>query len=142
MPDRHGPMRTGRFEVQIDSVEVAGFRRIDLPRRYSEVDTGPEGRKRIGQTSFDDLTMERGVKPGATELVDWRVAIEEGKVDQGRKEIAVVLQDEEGTPQFQWTFSDAWVKEYDPPELDASADGDIATESVTVAYDKMERKEV
>jgi len=33
------------------------------------------------------------------------------------------------------------VKDYDPPELDASADGDVATESITVAFDKMIRTE-
>ncbi|MEF8779810.1 MAG: phage tail protein [Haloferacaceae archaeon] len=148
MPDRHGPMRTGRFKVEIDDVEVAGFRTVELPRRYTELDEYREegesdARKQLwGQPEFDDLKMERGVAPGGTELFDWRTAVEEGKVDDGRKEISVTLMDEEGESQIRWSFDAAWPKEYHPPELDATADDEVATESITVAFDSMIREEV
>ena len=145
--DRHGPMKTGRFEVQIDDVEVPGWQSVTIPSRSTEQGEYREGndadyeKKVWGQTSFDDLEMERGVKPGDTRLYDWTKDIQAGNADSGRKEIAVILLDEEGAEQIRWEFQDAWIKQYDPPELDASADGDIAIESITVAYDKMERKE-
>ena len=66
-------MRTGRFVVEIDDVEVAGWRSVAIPSRSTEQDEYRE----------DD----------------------------------------------------------DPTELDAGADGDVATESITVAYDKMDRVE-
>lgn len=140
-------MRTGRFKVEIDDVEVPGWRTVTIPSssteqgEYREGDD-PDYEKQIwGQTSFDDLEMERGVQPGDTAVFDWRQAVMEGRVDEGRKEVAVVLMDEEGSPQIRWEFQQAWVKDYDPPELDASADGDVATESITVAFDKMIRTE-
>lgn len=147
MVDRHGPMKTGRFEVQIDDVEVAGWQSVTIPGKSVEQDEYREGndaeyaKKTWGQPSFDDLEMERGVKPGATELHDWIKDIQAGKADEGRKEIAVKLLDEEGEMQLQWEFRQAWIKEYSPPELDASADGDMATESVTIAFDEMIRTE-
>lgn len=148
MTDRHGPVRTGRFKVEIDEVEIAGWRSVTIPSTSTEQGEYREGnepgyeRKLWGQTTFDDLEMERGVQPGDTRIFDWRKDVIEGRVDSGRKEVAVTLLDEEGEPQIRWEFQGAWPKEYDPPELDASADGDIATESITVAYDKMERAEV
>ena len=63
-----------------------------------------------------------------------------GNLDEGRKELAVVLMDEEGADQIRWEFENAWVKDYEPPVLDASADGDVATESITVAFDMMTRE--
>jgi phage tail-like protein len=140
-------MRTGRFKVEIDDVEVPGWRSVTIPGsstekgEYREGDEPDYERQLWGQTTFDDLEMERGVKPGDTAIFDWRQSVMEGRVDEGRKELAVVLMDEEGQPRIRWEFQEAWVKDYDPPELDASADGDVATESITVAFDKMVRTE-
>lgn len=140
-------MRTGRFKVEIDEVEVPGWRSVTIPSRSTEKGeyrngNEPDHEKKIwGQTTYDDLEMERGVQPGDTKIHDWHLDVVNGKVDDGRKELAVILLDEQGDPQIRWEFQDAWISNYDPPDLDASADGDVATESVTVAYDKMERSE-
>lgn len=145
--DRHGPMKTGRFEVQIDDVEVAGWQTVTIPSisveqgEYREGNDADHEKKLWGQVTFDDLEMERGVKPGDTELYDWVKDIQAGKADEGRKEIAIKVNNEEGEMQLQWEFTKAWIKDYSPPELDASADGDVATESVTIAFDEMIRTE-
>ncbi len=82
-----------------DDVHVAGWQSVTIPGKSVEQDSYREGddaeyeRKTWGHPSFDDLEMERGVKPGDTKLHDW------------------------------------FVKDYDPPELDASADGDMAARS-------------
>lgn len=145
MPDRHGPMRTGRFKVKLGGTEIAGVQRVALPSRSTEQDEYREGsagpKKLWGETTFDDLEMERGLAPGATALLDWRRAVEEGRIEEGLKEVTVVLMNENGESVLQWDFTDAWPKNYEPPQLDASADGDIATESVTVAFDQMNRTE-
>lgn len=149
MPDRHGPMRTGRFEVQIDDVEVAGWQSVTIPSSSTEQGEYREEGKRSeteqlvfpGGDDLPDLAMERGVKPGDDRIFEWRRDVIRGG-DEGRKEITVILTDEKGEPVMRWRFREARVKDYDPPELDASADGDVATESITVAYDRMVREEV
>lgn len=151
--DRHGPMRTGRFKVEIDDVEISGWRSVTIPSS-----TG-DGTAQVihfdhvheqdlwEQTEFDDLEndshirMERGVQPGDTRIFDWREEVRLGELDDGGHEVAIVPMDEEGEPQIRWEFQSAWIKDYDPPELDADADGDVATESITVAFDKMVREE-
>jgi len=145
--DRHGPMKTGLFEVTIDEVEVPGWQTVTIPSisveqgEYREGNEAKHEKKMWGQVTFDDLEMERGVRPGDTELYDWVKDIQAGKADEGRKEIAVKVNNEEGEMQLQWEFTEAWIREYSPPELDASADGDMATESVTIAFDEMIRTE-
>jgi len=146
MVDRHGPMKTGLFEVTIDEVEVPGWKTVTIPSisveegEYREGNDAKEEKKLWGQVSFDDLEMERGVKPGDTKLHDWFEEVRNGNADSARKEISVKMQDEEGEPKVQFRFTDAWITEHDPPDL--SADGDVATESITVAFDRMVREEV
>ena len=148
MADRHGPMRTGRFSVEIDDVEVQGFRKVKIPSssteqgEYRDGDEPDHERKIWGETMFEDLELERGL-PGhdSSRLYDWREEIRAGNLDEGRKEVAVVLMDEEGEPQIRWEFEGAWIKYYDPPTLYASSDGDAATETVAIAFDKMVREE-
>lgn len=145
MQDRHGPMKTGRFEVQVDGGAVAGWTTVELPSRTSDVGEYREGdsdttsRTVVGRTEYEDLEMERGVRPDDTTLWDWRQDVEQGRTDDARKTVTVAVNDDGGNPGMVWEFTNAWVKEYSPPELDASADGDVATESITVAFDEMKR---
>lgn len=138
-------LRTDRFTVAVDGVEVPGWRSVTVPGsttqqgEYREGDEPDREKKTWGQTTFGNLEMERGVRPDDTRILDWRDAIREGRRDDGRKEVTVDLLDRRGDPQVRWTFSGAWIREYGPWELDASADGDVATESVTIAFDRMKR---
>ncbi|WP_254831448.1 phage tail protein [Haloglomus salinum] len=148
MADRHGPLRTGRFVVEVGGVEVSGFQVVDLPARSTKVQEYREGsdsdrqRKLTGQTEYEDLTMVRGARKDDASLYDWRKAIEQGKMEEGRKDLAVVLQDENGEEAIRWEFTNAWPKRYEPPRLDATAEGGgVATESVTVVFDEMQRPE-
>lgn len=146
--NRHGPVRKSRFAVEIGDIELEGWESVSLPSvtveegEYREGDDPDYEKNLWGQTAFDDLQMERQVRPTDNELWEWLREVREGGVDTGRKEVTVELLGEEGEARVKWQFSEAWVKEYDPPELDASADGDVATESITVAFDKMEREEI
>lgn len=144
---RDGPLERDDFTVEIEGEDVPGWQSVTIPGSSTEEGEYREGndpdheKKVWGQTTYDDLEMERGVYPGDTRLHDWHRAVVEGRTDDGRKELSVTLLDGQGDPQFRWAFEGAWIKEYDPPELDASADGEVATESVTIAYDRMVRTE-
>lgn len=148
MADRHGPARTGRFKVEIDDVEVPGWQTVTIPSssteqgEYREGDE-PDWETQIwGQTTFSDLVMERGVQPGDTQIFDWREEVREGDLDEGRKNVDVTLMDEEGEDLLRWEFNNAWIKVYEPPTLDASADDEVATEKISVAFDTMDRVEL
>jgi phage tail-like protein len=144
MPDRHGPLRTGRFKVEIDDVEVAGWQTVTIPGNSTKETTYREGedsdhqRKLWGQTEYDDLEMERMMAD--TTVHDWRNKVLQGKLEEGRKTVKVTIQNENGEDEIQWEFTNAWPKEYQPPELDASTEEEFPRESVTVVFDEMVRE--
>lgn len=163
MPDRRGPVRKSRFTVQIDDVQVPGWQSVELPSITTQESTyrngnEPEQSRRLwGRTEYGDLTMERGVEPSSagnsqipgggapvgTKLFDWYKKVRQGKVADARKTITVQVFNEQGpqgAPTAKWVFEKAWPKEYQPPSLDATASGDIATETITCAFYKMDRK--
>jgi phage tail-like protein len=139
-------MRTNRFRVEIDGLAAAGFRRVDLPgqetreARYREGnDARPTERSLTGGLNGGaDLVLERGAKKGETILADWYKMVEQGKLGEARRVIAVVILDEEGQAQLRYEFSNAWPKRYEPPTLDAMA-GNVGTETLVVTYEDMQR---
>lgn len=143
MPDEHGPMRTGRFTVSIADTEIAGFTHVTIPSSTTSDGSDSEYEtKTWGQTTYDDLVLERAIIPGDSQLRDWRDEVVMGKAETAPKPVAVTLEDEDGNPQITWEFSEAWIKGYEPPELVASDDGGkVATETVTVAFEDLTRVE-
>ncbi|QLG48116.1 phage tail protein [Natrinema halophilum] len=146
--DRHGPMRTGRFTVQINDTEIAGFQHVKIPGSSTERDeyrdgSDPDYEKKLwGKTTYDELELVRGFVPGDPVLREWKDDVIAGKVDSGRKKVTVSLMNEDGEAVIEWQFSNSWITEYEPPELDANAEENVGTEAVTVAFDKMVRTEV
>lgn len=148
MADRHGPLRASMFKVELDGVQVKGFKNIDLPEQktqqveYREGNDPDFNRRLWGRTQYEDLVLERGVKKGDTKLYDWRKKVNQGNLKEARKNIAVVLLDEMKQPQIRYEFTKAWPKVYEAPTLDAGDQGgagNVATETVVVAYDEMKR---
>lgn len=147
LQQRHGVERD-RIRVEIDEEAIPGWRSITIPGSQTEEGEYSEGEEPDyentiwGRTTFDDLRMEREFDPDESSLYDWREEVRMGNVDDGLKELVVSLLDGDGEPIVSWQFSQAWVKEYDPPELNSSTDSDVPTESITVDYENMEREEV
>lgn len=155
--DRRGPARKSRFMVQIEDIQVPGWVRVELPdaqigvAEYREGDEADQDRQLWGPPEYDDLTMVRGVEsasagnaqvpgpgtPVGTKLYDWFKKAKDGKLTEARKPVTVELYNEagpQGAPVARWEFEKAWPKEYSPPTLDARARGEIAMESLTLAF--------
>lgn len=163
LPDRRGPIRKSRFSVQIEDVQVPGWFRVELPAQrlatteYREGHEPEQDRQLWGRTEYDDLTMVRGVEPATAgnsvipgegapagmKLFDWFKKARQGKLAEARKKVTVQVFNEsgpQGAPVAKWVFEKAWPKEYSPPDLDASARGEIAMEELTLDYYKYDRK--
>lgn len=145
MPDRHGPYRSNRFLVEIDGVETASFSRIQLPAATNAVveyragtDRTDTSRQLRGSSEYETLVLERGVTE-STAVYEWFKLAEDGKVDEARRAVAVVLLDEAGDHAVRWEFKDAWPVRYQPPTLDANENG-VAVERFEIAHEGMERQ--
>jgi len=72
------------------------------------------------------------------ELYNWRKLVEDGKTDDYRKNMAIILINEKGDPTGRWEFSDAWPTKYDAPDLNAT-DNNIAIEAIDIVHEGMKR---
>lgn len=144
MQEQHNTQRTGQFVVEFDSEEVSGWKTISLPAvsveegTYREDTDGSEDEHTIVQPAYGDLEMEREMID--SELWDWAESLIQGRLDNFSKEITLTLTDEASRTEIRWEFADAWLKNYEQPELDASDDTDtVTTERLTVGFDTMTR---
>lgn len=146
MPDRHGPLRNSRFLLEIDGISIAGFSSCSLPENstetteYREGNDRPTPRKLWSLNSYGTLTLEKGTTADSIALYEWRKSVEQGNVDDARRNIAVVLHDEAGDAGARWEFRDAWPTNYSAPDLDGTG-SDVAIESIEIEHEGMERIE-
>jgi len=123
MPDRHGPLRVARFLVEIDGVAKAGFNHCRLATsstgvvEYREGNDPPTPRKLAGLTEYGPLELQYGVTTDGIALAKWNRLVQQGKVDEARRSVAVALLDEEETPSARWEFRDAWPARYEARDV-------------------------
>jgi len=144
MPDRHGPHRATRFLLEIDGIAKAGFSRCRLPTaatdvvEYREGNDPPTPRKLAGLNEYGPLELWYGVTADGIELAEWSRLVQQGKVDDARRTIAVVLLDEEGSPGARWELRNAWPARYEAPTLDAERSA-VAIETLEIVHEGVER---
>lgn len=143
-PDKHGPYRENRFLVEIDGLATASFSTVELPENVIEETEYRDGndphtnRKLKGSNAYESLFLERGVTDDSIALYEWFKMVEDGKVDEARRNVAVVLLDAQGESGPRWEFKDAWPARYDAPNLDAMGNG-VALESLELLHEGMAR---
>ena len=141
--ERKNPYRNFRFLVEIDSIIQAGFSEATIPDSTSDIIEYREGnwptyvRKLPGLTKHGNFTLKWGVTD-SMELYNWRKLVEQGKMKDARKNIAVILMDEEGNPASRWEFGGAWPIKYDAPDLTAKGN-DVVIETFEIAFKTMQR---
>ncbi|WP_456434545.1 phage tail protein [Thermosulfuriphilus sp.] len=140
---RKDPYRNFRFLVEIDGIVQAGFSEATIADssqdviEYREGSDPPTLRKLPGLAKYGNLTLKWGVTD-SLELYHWRKLVEDGKIDQARRNVAVIVLDEEGRPAARWEFQAAWPSKYDAPDLNAKGN-DVAIETLEIAHEGMRR---
>ena len=144
--ERKDPYRQFRFLLEIDGITQAGFSDVTIPDistdpiEYREGNEDTTVRKLPGLTKYGNLTLKWGTTD-SLELFEWRKLVMQGKMGDARKNIAIVLMDEEGNAAARWEFKEAWPSKYGAPELSAKGN-DIAIESVEIVHEGMDRVQV
>ena len=141
---RKDPFKNHRFLVEIDGITQAGFREVTIPDssqdpvEYREGNEPPTVRKLPGLVKYGNVSLKWGITD-SLDLYNWRKEIEDGKVNDARKNIAVVILDDEGEVATRWEFSQAWPTKYDAPDANATAN-EIAVETLEIAHEGMKRE--
>jgi len=142
--ERKDPYKNFRFLLEIDEITQAGFREVTVPDSTQDPIEYREGnepitvRKLPGLIKYGNVSLKWGITD-SFDLYDWRKMVEDGNIKKARKNVAIIVLDDEGNPAARWEFSQAWPTKYDAPDLNATAN-EIAIETLEIAHEKMERK--
>ena len=144
--ERRDPYAGFNFRMEIDGIEVAGFKEIsglEMETQVIEYAEGDDTNAWIklipGRTKFSEVTCKRGIVEG-NELWEWCEAINDYPREIERKSISINLLDNEGEPQKTYTLFETWPKKYATGTLDAGSD-DLAMEEIVFVFENMEIEE-
>jgi len=150
--NRFDPYKAYRFLVYFtpSTTPVAGVSKVGSIKRSSDVIEYKEGGnpvilKGLGRTKYEPITLERGITFDS-DFQDWANSAQ--VLDKGspstslkylRKEILIVLLNEEGQPVQRYKIHRCWVSEYQAlPDLDAGGSA-VALEHVKLENEGWER---
>ena len=149
---RFDPYKNFKFRVKWDGKYVAGVSKVSGLKRTTEVVSHREGsdpstqRKSPGKTTYDAVTLERGVTY-ALEFEQWANKVwnfgggpgAEVSLKDFRKDILLELYNEAGQLAITYRLYRCWVSEYlAMPDLDANANA-IAIQHIKIELEGWER---
>jgi phage tail-like protein len=142
---RFEPYSTSRFLIYFDKSttpvagvsKVTGLKRTSQAIDYNEA-ANPITRKGLGRTTYDPVTLERGLTHEAS-FEEWANAPQlldtgapKSSLAKLRKELTIELCNENGQPVHRYFVHRCWVSEYQAmPDLDAGANA-VAIEHIRV----------
>ena len=147
-PTRFDPYKNFKFRLKWDGHYVAGVSKVSSLTRTTEVIVHREGgdpstsRKSPGQTSFEPITLERGITHDH-EFETWANKVWQYGAARGsevsltdfRKDIIIEFYNEAGQLAIAYKVYRCWVSEYQAlPDLDANAN------AVAIQHIKLENE--
>jgi phage tail-like protein len=149
---RFDPYKNFKFRVKWDGKYVAGVSKVSALRRTTELVTHREGgdpsssRKSPGRTSYEAITLERGVTHDL-EFEQWANKVwgygaglgSEISLKDFRKDLILELYNEAGQVAVAYKIYRCWVSEYQSmPDLDANANA-VAIQHLKLENEGWER---
>ena len=143
---RTDPLVSAQFAVEFQGVIVGAFQECTGMGSENEVveykASGPKGEyvvyKVPGRLKWNNITLKRGLTD-ATDLWDWRKLVEQGKVEEARKNGSIVMFDQTGKEVARWNFTNAWPCKLTGPAPNAG-DNNAAIEELELTHEGYERK--
>jgi phage tail-like protein len=149
---RYDPYKAYRFLVYFakSTIPVAAVSKVGAIKRSSDVIEYKEGGnaiilKGLGRTKYEPITIERGVSQNR-DFITWANYSQD--LDHGspstslsnlRREISIVLLNEEAQPVLRYLIHRCWVSEYQAlPDLDAGGNA-IAIEHIKLENEGWEQ---
>ena len=149
---RFDPYKNFKFRVKWDGRYVAGVSKVGALTRTTEMVEHREGgdpsssRKSPGRTSYEAITLERGVTHD-TEFEKWANKVwnfgsglgAEVSLEDFRKPITIEVYNEAGQLALAYNVFRCWVSEFQAlPELDSNANA-VAIQSIKLENEGWER---
>ncbi len=140
---RIDPYRGFRFKVEIEGIQTAAFSEATVPDTssdsvdYREGTDPPHQKKLSGLVKYGNITLKKGLTD-SMELYNWRKTVEQSGAAKARKNISLILVDEEGNNKARWDVVEAWPVKYDPSDFSAKGN-EVSVETLEIVHEGITR---
>jgi len=140
------PLTTFSFSLEMDGITNSEWKEcsgVDTETELIEYkETTKEGkmiiRKLPGAMKWSDITLKKGIT-SSTELWEWRKQVEEGSVEEARRNGSIVLYDSTHKEVARWNFISGWPQKITGADLNAGENA-VAVEAVTITHEGLVRE--
>jgi phage tail-like protein len=140
------PIVSAWFGVEFQGAIKGAFRECSGIGSENEIveykASGPKGeyvmKHVMGRMKWNPITLKRGITD-AMDLWKWRQQVEEGKIDDARKNGSIVMFSQDGKEVARWDFVNAWPSKLSGPTANAGAN-EPAIEELTITHEGYTRK--
>jgi phage tail-like protein len=140
------PLASYSFGVEITGVTIAQFKECAglgvsvtvIENRANQVGGQPVLQKMPGSVKYDDIHLSRG-KVADPAFWSWIKTVQEGNIDQARKDGSIILFDYAHGEVTRFNFFAGWPSRVEIGKLTAGADT-VLLESVVICVERLEVK--
>ena len=90
-----------------------------------------------GNLTWSNIILKQGITDDMT-MWTWRKQIEDGQIDEARKDGSIVMFSHEGQELARWNFINAWPTRISGPSIAMNSD-DVAVEEIEITHEGYER---
>jgi phage tail-like protein len=140
------PLASYSFGVEITGVTIAQFKEVAglgisisvIENRSNQMGGQPILQKLPGSVKYDDIHLSRG-KVSDPAFWTWMKTVQEGNIDQARKDGSIILFDYAHGEVTRFNFFNGWPSRVEIGKLSAGAD-QVLLESVVICVERIEVK--
>jgi phage tail-like protein len=144
MPEED-PLVSAWFGVEFQGQVVGAFRECTGLGSENEVveykASGPKGeyvvKKVPGRIKWNNVTLKRGIT-SQMDMWKWRKLVEEGKMEEARRNGSIVMYSAKGSEMARWNFVNAWPAKITGPAANANSN-EIGIEEMEITHEGYER---
>jgi phage tail-like protein len=139
------PLVSAWFGVEFQGQVVGAFRECTGLGSENQVveykASGPKGeyivKKVPGRMTWSNITLKRGITD-AMDMWQWRAVVEEGRIDEARKNGSIVMFSQQGQEVARWDFVNAWPSKLGGPTANAT-NNELAIEELEITHEGYKR---
>ncbi len=142
---REDPLVSFHFMIDVQGEITGYFSEVNGLGSESEIieqkvvnEKGIEIVKKIpGRLKWGDVTLKRGITSNL-DMWKWRQKVEEGKVNEARKNGSIVMFDQGLAEKARWNFINGWPTKISGPTPKADSN-EIGIEELTITHELIKR---
>jgi phage tail-like protein len=145
MAEQKDPLISAFFTIDFGGTVAGAFRECTWLGSENEVveykasgDKGKYVMKKVpGRMKWNNITLKRGITD-TMDMWKWRGQVEEGKVDQARKNGSIIMHDQQGNSVARWDFVNAWPSKITGPSANAT-NNEVGIEELEITHEGYKR---